>query len=98
MLGPIEEELEEIGSSGNFENYENFLLNYSDFVLHPNHYLLMTAARNLVQVFSKSLCWSRIVIRQFIKVRTMVDFEQESILPNFIFSRFPILAVNLECL
>jgi hypothetical protein len=51
LLGPIEEELEEIGSSGNFENYETFLLNYSDFVLHPNHYLLMTAARNLVQVF-----------------------------------------------
>jgi hypothetical protein len=49
-LGPIEEELEEIGSSGNFENYENFLETYSDFVLHPNHYLLMTAARNLIQV------------------------------------------------
>ena len=50
LLSPIEEELEEIGSSGNFEDYENFIENYSEFILHPNHYLLMTAARNLVQV------------------------------------------------
>ena len=50
LVKPIEEELEEIGSSGNFENYEAFLENYSDFVLHQNHFLLMTAARNLIQV------------------------------------------------
>jgi hypothetical protein len=60
-LGPIEEELEEIGSSGNFENYENFLETYSDFALHPNHYLLMTAARNLIQVDDDLKYWAAVI-------------------------------------
>jgi hypothetical protein len=39
LLNPIEEELEEIGSSGNFENYEIFIETYSEVVLHQGQNL-----------------------------------------------------------
>ena len=45
MVDAIEQELDEIGNSGNFAQYEDFLEKYSGTMLHDNHYLLMIAAR-----------------------------------------------------
>jgi hypothetical protein len=52
IVDPIEEELECINSSGQFELYSDFIANYADILLHKNHYIIMTAARNLVQWYT----------------------------------------------
>ncbi len=48
-MAAVEDGLEDIGRSGQFHNYEEFIVKYSGSVLHPNHFLLMTATRNLIQ-------------------------------------------------
>ena len=44
--------MNEIGSSGQFENYLDFIETYSNTVFHPHHYLIMTATRNLIQYYT----------------------------------------------
>ena len=45
LVDEIEEELNEINTSGEFQYYSDFIQRYSDIYLHRNHYLIMTAAR-----------------------------------------------------
>ena len=45
LVDEIEEELNEINASGEFQYYSDFIQRYSDIYLHRNHYLIMTAAR-----------------------------------------------------
>ena len=45
LVDEIEEELNDINTSGEFSLYSDFIKRYSDTYLHRNHYLLMTAAR-----------------------------------------------------
>ena len=45
MVDEIEEHLNDINTSGQFERYSAFIETYSDVLLHKNHYLIMTAAR-----------------------------------------------------
>lgn len=52
LVDEIEEELEFINSSGDFEEYSGFIKYYSTTLLHKNHYLIMTAARNLIQWYT----------------------------------------------
>ena len=49
LVDAVEDELNSIGKSGKFEDYEGFIAAYSETVLHTNHYLIMTATRNLIQ-------------------------------------------------
>ena len=44
--------LESINSSGEFNQYLEFVHLYSETLLHKNHYLIMTAARNLIQWYT----------------------------------------------
>ena len=52
MVDTIEEELESISTSGDYIQYLNFIETYSGTILHPNHYLIMTASRNLIQFYT----------------------------------------------
>ena len=52
LVDSVEEILNEIGSSGDFSNYLDFIETYSGTVLHPHHYLIMTATRNLIQYYT----------------------------------------------
>merc|ERR1712223_552366 len=52
IVDEIEEHLESINSSGQFDKYLEFVHLYSETLLHKNHYLLMTAARNLIQWYT----------------------------------------------
>ena len=52
IVDEIEQHLEDINGSGNFEDYSEFIRFYSESILHKNHYLIMTAARNLVQWYT----------------------------------------------
>ena len=52
LVESIEEELNEIGSSGHFSNYLDFIETYENTVLHPHHYLIMAATRNLIQYYT----------------------------------------------
>merc|ERR1719464_1973491 len=52
LVEEIEEHLEGINSSGNFNEYLEFVQLYSQTLLHKNHYLIMTAARNLIQWYT----------------------------------------------
>ena len=55
LVDEIEEELNDINTSGEFSLYSDFIKRYSDTYLHRNHYLLMTAAR-YVKIKEKVLC------------------------------------------
>jgi len=55
MVESLEQELNSITDSGDFAAYQEFLTNYSGTLLHPNHFLLTTARRNLIQF----LCYSQ---------------------------------------
>lgn len=52
IVDDLEVELDEICASGEFKLYSQFIDLYSDTLLHPNHYLIMTAARNLIQWYT----------------------------------------------
>ena len=52
MVDEVEEDLNSINVSGDFEKYSHFIKYYSDTLLHKNHYLVITAARNLVQWYT----------------------------------------------
>ena len=52
LVDEIEDELNEIGRSGVFNRYEDFIEKYAGTILHPNHYLVMTATRNLIQFYT----------------------------------------------
>eukprot|EP00093_Oithona_nana_P005600 05600.XXX_90784_92820_1 [CDS] Oithona nana genome sequencing. len=52
MVDEVEEDLNSINTSGNFDKYSQFIKAYSDILLHKNHYLIITAARNLVQWYT----------------------------------------------
>ena len=58
MVDGVEEELNEIVRNTTDDNrdapraYEEFIARYSDSMLHANHYLLMTAKRNLIQFYT----------------------------------------------
>lgn len=52
LVNEIEEDLNSINTSGDFEKYSQFIQYYSDTLLHKNHYLIITAARNLVQWYT----------------------------------------------
>ena len=52
MVDSLEEELNDISSSGHFANYLGFIETYKDTFLHPHHYLIMTATRNLIQYYT----------------------------------------------
>ena len=52
LVDSLEEELNEISSSGHFANYLGFIETYRDTFLHPHHYLIMTATRNLIQYYT----------------------------------------------
>ena len=49
LVNEIEDDLDSINTSGEFEKYSHFIQFYSGSLLHKNHYLIITAARNLVQ-------------------------------------------------
>ncbi len=51
----IEEQLDEIGKSGEFARYEDFIDKYSDTILHRNHFLIMTATRQGQKEFKLDL-------------------------------------------
>ena len=44
--------LNEIGSSEDFSSYLDFIETYSNTILHPHHYHIMTATRNLIQYYT----------------------------------------------
>ena len=50
----IENELNQITNSSDFQKYKDFIAEYSGTILHPNHFLLTTARRNLMQYFCYS--------------------------------------------
>ena len=52
LVDSLEEELNDISSSGHFANYLGFIETYKDTFLHPHHYLIMTATRNLIQYYT----------------------------------------------
>ena len=52
MVDSLEEELNQICSSGHYLGYLDFIDTYSNTVLHPHHYLIMTATRNLIQFYT----------------------------------------------
>ena len=52
LVDSLEEELNDISSSGHFANYLEFIETYKDTFLHPHHYLIMTATRNLIQYYT----------------------------------------------
>ena len=52
IVDSLEEELDEISSSGQFSKFLDFIKAYSDTILHPHHYLIMTATRNLIQYYT----------------------------------------------
>ena len=52
MVDEIEEDLNHINTSGKFEDYSGYIERYADTFLHKNHYLIMTAARNLIQWYT----------------------------------------------
>ena len=52
MVDEIEEDLNHINASGKFEDYSEYIKRYADTFLHKNHYLIMTAARNLIQWYT----------------------------------------------
>lgn len=54
LVDSIEEELDLIANVGDFDKYLEFIESYSDIVLHPHHYLIMIATRNLIQYYTYS--------------------------------------------
>ncbi len=52
IVDEIEEHLENINCSGQFEDYSKFIQVYRETLLHKNHYLILTAARNLIQWYT----------------------------------------------
>ena len=54
IVDQVEHELNTITTSGQFEQYKDFIQDYSGLILHKNHFLLTTARRNLMQY----LCYS----------------------------------------
>lgn len=52
IVDEVEEHLNSINASGDFDQYSHFIQYYSDILLHKNHYLIITAARNLVQWYT----------------------------------------------
>ena len=52
LVNSLEEELDGISSSGQFSNFLDFIQSYRDTILHPHHYLIMTATRNLIQYYT----------------------------------------------
>ncbi|TRY62157.1 hypothetical protein TCAL_03700 [Tigriopus californicus] len=54
LVDSIQSELDDIGGSDEFHRYEDFIASYQGIMLHPNHYLLMTATRNLIQFYTYS--------------------------------------------
>ena len=51
----VETELNNITNSGDFEQYKQFIQDYSGVILHKNHFLLTTAKRNLMQYYCYSV-------------------------------------------
>ena len=54
-MSQVEQELNTITNSGEFNNYKKFIMEYSDVILHKNHFLLTMARRNLMQYLCYSL-------------------------------------------
>ena len=54
IVDQVEHELNSITNSGQFQQYKDFIQDYSGVILHKNHFLLTTARRNLMQY----LCYS----------------------------------------
>jgi len=55
LVDAMEAELDAIANDGtDFEKYQEFIESYSDCVLHPHHYLIMIATRNLIQYYTYS--------------------------------------------
>lgn len=52
LVDEIEEQLEHINTCGDFDRYSEFIKFYSSTYLHKNHYLNVTAARNLIQWYT----------------------------------------------
>ena len=55
IVSHVESELNSITNSGQFEDYRRFIQEYSGVILHPNHFLLTTAKRNLMQYYCYSV-------------------------------------------
>ncbi len=52
LVDGLEDELNHIGTSGEFGTYSEYIDRYAGTLVHKNHYLIMTAARNLIQWYT----------------------------------------------
>ena len=55
IVSHVESELNSITNTGQFDDYRRFIAEYSGVILHPNHFLLTTAKRNLLQFYCYSV-------------------------------------------
>ena len=55
IVSQVEQELNAITNSGEFQDYKKFIQDYSGVILHKNHFLLTTARRNLMQYYCYSV-------------------------------------------
>lgn len=73
MVDGVEEELNEIVRNTTDDNrdapriYEEFIARHSGSLLHANHYLLMTAKRNLIQFYTYATPTSEILDLQTVR-------------------------------
>ena len=99
MVDGVEEELNEIVRNTTDDNrdaprvYEEFIARHSGSLLHANHYLLMTAKRNLIQFYTYATPTSDILdletvrrklehCQHFYSVLTKVGETTEALGPN----------------
>merc|ERR1712099_219763 len=93
MVDEIEEDLNHINASGKFEDYSEYIKRYADTFLHKNHYLIMTAARNLIQWytykngdpnrFQKLQKFTREVLTDKVNLCKQLDFVLSRIDPGY---------------
>ena len=77
-MSQVEQELNTITNSGEFHNYKKFIMEYSDVILHKNHFLLTMARRNMMQYLCYSLSLTDTGKQEDLeyKVQLCQDFHQ----------------------